>query len=162
VKGANGMEWTPSGEIGVALPGSREPIKLPLGWSQASERSDVVTIIGPEGDLRVVFVVCALDGTPEEIACRAWRAFDPAFDFPALRRFRCLGPAGRTRAFRSSTTFRLQSRVAPSPFCERLEITSIVRGTWYKGFHEPSHGSNHGGHGRLETRGAERSEPCRC
>jgi len=43
----------------------------------------VVTIVGPEGDLKVAFVVCSLDGPPEDIARRAWRDFDAGFDFPA-------------------------------------------------------------------------------
>ncbi len=65
------MENRSSEEIRVALPGSLAPIKLPAGWSRASEPSGGVTIVGPEGDLRVAFIICALDGTPEEIARRA-------------------------------------------------------------------------------------------
>lgn len=71
VKGAKHMENRSSEEIRVALPGSLAPIKLPAGWSRASEPSGGVTIVGPEGDLRVAFIICALDGTPEEIARRA-------------------------------------------------------------------------------------------
>src|SRR5262249_9716612 len=93
------MERTPSEEIRVALPGSLELIKLPVGWLRASERSDVVTNVGPAGDLRVVFLECALDGTPEEIACRAWRVFDPAFDFPALRKIPLPGSGGWDAGF---------------------------------------------------------------
>ena len=75
------MESTPSDEIRVALPGSLAPITLPAGWSRASEPGGALTIVGPEGDLRVGFLICALDGTPEEIARGAWRVFDPGFDF---------------------------------------------------------------------------------
>jgi hypothetical protein len=93
------MESTSSEEIRMALPGSLAPIELPDGWSRASEPSGGVTIVGPEGDLRVAFLTCALDGTPEEIARRAWRVFDAGFDFPALQKIQIPGTslAGSTQ-----------------------------------------------------------------
>ena len=88
------MQTTPSEEIRLILPGSVALIRLPAGWSQASQKTGAVTIIGPEGDLRVAFVVCVLDGTPEEIARRAWRVFDPGFDFPARQKIPMPGSGG--------------------------------------------------------------------
>jgi hypothetical protein len=88
------MEGTPSEKIRVALPGSLAPIKLPAGWSRASELSGAVTIVGPEGDLQVAFLMCALDGAPEEIAYRAWQVFNPGFDFPVLRKIQMPGSGG--------------------------------------------------------------------
>ena len=93
------MESTPSEEIRVALPGCPAPIRLPAGWSRASEPSGAVTIVGPEGDLRVAFVMCALDGTPEEIAHRAWRVFDAGFDFPARQKIEMPGSGGWDASF---------------------------------------------------------------
>jgi len=93
------MESTPSEEIRVALPGSLAPISLPAGWSRASEPSGAVTIIGPEGDLRVAFLICALDGTPEEISGRAWRVFDPGFDFPVRQKIQMPGSGGWEAVF---------------------------------------------------------------
>src|SRR6516225_1488750 len=88
------MESTPSDEIRVALPGSLAPITLPAGWSRASEPGGALTIVGPEGDLRVGFLICALDGTPEEIARGAWRVFDPGFDFPVRQKTQMPGSGG--------------------------------------------------------------------
>jgi CubicO group peptidase (beta-lactamase class C family) len=86
----------------VALPGSLAPIRLPAGWSRASEPSGAVTIVGPEGDLRVAFLVCALDGTPEEIARRAWRVFDPGFDFAVRQTMPIPGSGGWDAGFQIS------------------------------------------------------------
>lgn len=93
------MENPPSEEIRVSLPGSLAPIKLPAGWSRASDPSGAVTIVGPEGDLRIAFLMRALDGTPEEIARRAWRVFDASFDFPALRNIQMPGSGGWDAGF---------------------------------------------------------------
>ena len=51
-----------------------------------TDPADVLTIMSPEGDLRVAFVVVPLEGTREEMAGRAWRAFDSSFDFPVLQK----------------------------------------------------------------------------
>jgi hypothetical protein len=88
------MKSTPSDKVLVALPRALEPITLPAGWSRASEPNGAVTIVGPEGDLRVAFLVCALDGTPEEIARRAWQVVDPGFDFPARQTVQMPGSGG--------------------------------------------------------------------
>jgi CubicO group peptidase (beta-lactamase class C family) len=88
------LENTPSEEIRVTLPGSLAPSKLPAGWSRSSEPSDAVTIVGPEGDLRVAFLKFALDCTPEEIARRAWLVFDAGFDFPVLQKIPMPGSGG--------------------------------------------------------------------
>lgn len=93
------MENTPLEEIRVALPGSVAPINLPAGWSRASEPSGGVTIVGPEGDLRVAFLMCALDATPEEIAYGAWRVFDSGFDFPARQKIPIPGIGGWDAGF---------------------------------------------------------------
>lgn len=83
----------------MALPGSLAPIRLPAGWSRASEPSGAVTIVGPEGDLRVAFIMCALDGAPEEIARRAWRVFDPGFDFAVRQKIQIPGSGGWDAGF---------------------------------------------------------------
>ncbi len=93
------MESTPSEEIRLALPGSLAPIRLPTGWSRASEPGGAVTIVAPEGDLRVGFVMCALDGTPEEIARHAWRIFDAGFDFPVRQTIQIPGSGGWDAGF---------------------------------------------------------------
>ena len=83
----------------MALPGCVTPITLPAGWSRPSEPSGAVTIIGPEGDLRVGFLICALDGTPEEVARGAWRVFDPGFGFPVRQKTQMPGGGGWDAVF---------------------------------------------------------------
>jgi CubicO group peptidase (beta-lactamase class C family) len=86
-------------EIRVNLPGASAPVTLPAGWSLGSETSDVVTVVGPEGDLRATFLVLPLQGTPEEVAQRAWRAFDSSFDLPVLQKRSMPGIGGWDAVF---------------------------------------------------------------
>ncbi|HUJ41511.1 MAG TPA: serine hydrolase domain-containing protein [Candidatus Acidoferrales bacterium] len=58
-----------------------------------------MTIIAPEGDLRVAFVIVPLEGTPEEMAARAWQAFDSSFDFPVLQKMPLPGAGGWDAVF---------------------------------------------------------------
>lgn len=69
-------------------------MKLPGVWSLGPEPGDVVTIIGPEGDLRVAFLIVPFQGKPEEVAAAAWRAFDCDFDFPVLHKISMPGAGG--------------------------------------------------------------------
>lgn len=61
-----------SNEIRVNLPGAAAHVKLPGGWSLGSEPGDMVTIVSPEGNLRVAFVIVPLEATPEQMAAAAW------------------------------------------------------------------------------------------
>ena len=103
---------TPS-EIRVSLPGASAPVTLPGGWSLEAEPGGVVMIISPEGDLRVAFVIVPLEGTPEEMAGRAWRAFDSSFDFPVLHKMPMPGAGGWDAIFQVVYNVpAVQSRVA--------------------------------------------------
>lgn len=83
-----------SNELRVTLPGASALVTLPAGWSLGPEAGDVVTILSPEGDLRLAFVIVPLAGTPEEMAGRAWRAIDSNFDFPVLQKMPMPGAGG--------------------------------------------------------------------
>ena len=83
----------------VNLPGVSAPAALPAGWSQAGEAGNAVTIVSPEGDLRVAFVIVPHEGTPEEMAAAAWRGFDSSFDFPVLQKIQIPGHGGWDVAF---------------------------------------------------------------
>ncbi|HEV2388054.1 MAG TPA: serine hydrolase domain-containing protein [Candidatus Acidoferrales bacterium] len=93
------MEEPPSDEIRVNLPGAPGPVKLPGGWSLGSEPGDVLTMVSPEGDLRVAFVIVPFEGMPEEMAAAAWRAFDSSFDFPVLQKTPMPGAGGWDAVF---------------------------------------------------------------
>jgi CubicO group peptidase (beta-lactamase class C family) len=93
------MEAQPPSEVRVSLPGTSAPAKLPAGWSLGTEPGDVVTVVTPEGDLRVAFVIVPHEGTPEEMAGRAWRAFDSSFDFPVLQKIPMPGAGGWDAVF---------------------------------------------------------------
>jgi CubicO group peptidase (beta-lactamase class C family) len=88
-----------SNEIRVNLPGASAPVKLPGGWSLGTEPGGAVMIVSPEGDLRVAFVIVPLEGTPEEMAAAAWRAFDSSFDFPVLQKMPMPGAGGWDAVF---------------------------------------------------------------
>lgn len=102
-----------SNEIRVNLPGAPTPVTLPAGWSLGTEPDDVVTIISPEGDLRVAFLIVPHEGTPEEMAWRAWRAFESSFDFPVLQKMPMPGAGGWDAIFQIVYNIpEAQSRVA--------------------------------------------------
>lgn len=84
----------PSNAIRVNLPGASMPVTLPVGWSLETEPGDVLTIVSPEKDLRVAFVIVPYEGTPEEVAAAAWRAFDSSFDLPVLQKMPMPGAGG--------------------------------------------------------------------
>lgn len=102
-----------STEIRVNLPGASSPVTLPTGWSLGSNSSDMVTIVSPERDLRIAFTIVPLDGTPEEMAGRAWRAFDSSFDFPVMQKMPMPGAGGWDAIFQVIYNVpEAQSRVA--------------------------------------------------
>src|SRR5260370_25654449 len=80
------MEDPSLSEIRVNLPGACAPTKLPAGWSRGSDPADGLTIISPESDLRVAFVVVPLAGTPEETAGLAGRLLHTGFGFPVRQK----------------------------------------------------------------------------
>jgi hypothetical protein len=88
-----------SNEVRVDLPGASAPVTLPAGWSATTRPNDVVTIVSPEGDLRVAFLIVPQEGTPEEMAGRAWQAFDGSFDFPVLQKRSMPGANGWDAVF---------------------------------------------------------------
>lgn len=98
------MENPSSNQIHVNLPGASAPVILPGGWSLGSEPGDAVTIIGPEGHVRVAFVIAPLKGMPEELATAAWRAFDGNFNFLLLYNVPVPVPTGGMRRFRLPRT----------------------------------------------------------
>lgn len=81
-------------EIRVILPDGSAPVTLPAGWFLETEQGDALTMVSPERDLRVAVVVVPLEGTPEEMAGRAWRTSDSSFDFPVLQKMSMPGAGG--------------------------------------------------------------------
>ena len=67
--------------IPLILPEASEPFMLPLGWSIVEEAAHP-TVLGPEGDLRIAFLVLPQSGEPAEIAMQAWRMVEEGFDQP--------------------------------------------------------------------------------
>lgn len=107
------MENQSSSEVRVTLPGASAPVTLPAGWSLGTEPGDAVTIVSPEEDLRVAFVIVALKGTPEDMATAAWQAFDSNFDFPVLQKMPMPGAGGWDAIFQVIYNVpEAQSRVA--------------------------------------------------
>jgi CubicO group peptidase (beta-lactamase class C family) len=78
----------------ITLPGSLAPTLLPKGWALESEPSDVLTIVGPEGDLRVGFDIALMHGDVKGIALAAWQHFDTSFDLPVLQQAQAPGDDG--------------------------------------------------------------------
>ena len=67
--------------IEVLLPDALAPIAVPNGWT-LDDGADTLTLVAPEGDLRVSFVAAPNSGNAVEIAARAWRMVDREFDLP--------------------------------------------------------------------------------
>jgi len=86
-------ESSPNG-IRIVFPGSSTPTPLPSGWSLGQEARPLLTVVSPEGDLRVAFATGPIASTPEETASPAWRLFDSSFDFPVLQKVQMPGSSG--------------------------------------------------------------------
>lgn len=94
------METSSSNEIRLTLPDSSAAIRLPAGWSPLLQSEPLVTLLSPEGDLRVAFATLpTAAGTPEEIAFQTWRLFDASFAFPLLRKLQMPGSNGWDAVF---------------------------------------------------------------
>ena len=89
-----GDGFSPPNEVRIVLPGSSASTPLPSGWSLEPKPEPPLTVVSPEGDLRVAFATAPLAGTPEEIAGQSWRLFDGSFDFPVLQKVQMPGSSG--------------------------------------------------------------------
>jgi CubicO group peptidase (beta-lactamase class C family) len=67
----------------VLLPNAASPIPLPMGWV-VDEAAGALTLVGPEGDIRVLYAVAPKTGGPAHIAAHAWRMVDDGFDWPLV------------------------------------------------------------------------------
>ncbi len=65
--------------VRITLPEMSAALDLPAGWT-LDETAPAPTLVGPEGDLRVAYVVLPNDRPPEAIAAAAWRMVEPGFD----------------------------------------------------------------------------------
>ena len=81
-------------QTSVTLPGAVVATLLPKGWTLESSPNRVLTIVGPERDLRVGFGTAPMHGDAEEVASAAWRQFDSSFDLPVLQRAQAPGENG--------------------------------------------------------------------
>jgi CubicO group peptidase (beta-lactamase class C family) len=68
-------------EVYVNMPDSALPSALPKGWT-VSHPADPLTVVGPEGDLRISYFSVLLGGSVDDQVRSAWRQLDPAFDKP--------------------------------------------------------------------------------
>ena len=66
----------------IALPDASAPVPLPTGWTAGDPATGVPIVVGPEGDLRIAFVVAQNDRDPAAITAGAWRLVDDGFDLP--------------------------------------------------------------------------------
>jgi hypothetical protein len=67
--------------IPLILPGATKPFILPAGWRIIEDASHP-TVLSPEADLRIAFLVLPTGGEPAELALQAWRMVEPDFDQP--------------------------------------------------------------------------------
>lgn len=67
--------------ISLILPDATKPFLLPADWSIA-EDAPHPTVLSPEADLRIAFLVLPTGGEPAAIALQAWRMVEPDFDQP--------------------------------------------------------------------------------
>jgi CubicO group peptidase (beta-lactamase class C family) len=86
-------------QTSVTLPGAVVSTLLPKGWTLEPKRNRVLTIVGPEGDLRVGFGTTSMRGDAEEVAWTAWQQFDTSFDLPVLQRAQAPGENGWDEVF---------------------------------------------------------------
>src|ERR1700683_288760 len=68
-------------DVYVNMPDSPLPSALPKGWT-VSRPSDPLTVVGPEGDLRISYFSARLGGSVDDQVRSAWRPLDPEFDKP--------------------------------------------------------------------------------
>jgi len=69
--------------LSLLLPDASVPIALPNGWS-ADEAATVLTLVAPEGDIRVSFVAASKSAASADIAREAWKSVDAGFSLPVL------------------------------------------------------------------------------
>lgn len=119
------MENSSSNEIRVILPDSSAAIRLPVGWSPVLQSGPLVTVLSPEGDLRVAFATGRTAGTPEEMALQAWRMFDDGFDFPLLRKVQMPGSRGW------DAIFQIVYNVPAAKSCSAVAILRTLRDRTY-------------------------------
>ena len=77
------MEVSHASDAVVLLPEAAEPISLPKGWS-VDEDVAALTVVGPEGDIRVTFVALPASAQATDDAFAAWRAIDAGFALPVF------------------------------------------------------------------------------
>jgi CubicO group peptidase (beta-lactamase class C family) len=65
----------------VAMPDAASPVALPNGWT-AFEEADPLTVVGPESDLRMSFLVRPVTPDSEQFLRLAWQQVNPEFDIP--------------------------------------------------------------------------------
>jgi CubicO group peptidase (beta-lactamase class C family) len=63
----------------VAFPDAPVSVALPPGWTELVA-AGALTVVGPEGDLRMSFVVRPISPNIEELLCLAWQQVNPGFD----------------------------------------------------------------------------------
>ncbi len=105
-------------QTSVTLPGAVVATLLPKGWTLESKRRGVLTIVGPEGDLRVGFGTASMRGDAEEVAWTAWQQFDTSFDLPVLQRAQAPGENGWDEVFQI---------VYNTPAVESRSVIAILR-----------------------------------
>ena len=86
-------------QTSVTLPGAVVATLLPKGWTLESGRRGVLTIIGPERDLRVGFGTARCMEMPKRWRRTAWQRFDANFDLPVLQRAQAPGENGWDEIF---------------------------------------------------------------
>jgi CubicO group peptidase (beta-lactamase class C family) len=77
------VEVSHAPDLVVFLPEAPAPISLPKGWS-VDEAVAALTLVAPEGDIRVSFVTLPATSEAADDALAAWRAIDAGFALPVL------------------------------------------------------------------------------
>lgn len=107
----------------VLLPNSDKPVSLPVGWTVDS--SDPLTLIGPEGDLRLTLLVAPATAGMQHIAQHAWTHIDLLSTIPSSSKPKYPPPNAGTKSARSYTIRHPSRQKMPSRFSECSTVKFI-------------------------------------
>lgn len=104
-------------ELRVTLPDALSEVVLPKGWTVV-EGEDLLTVLGPEQDLKVAFVAEAAVDDPDGQMLGVWRKLEPGFDAGVRQRVESPAADGWEKVWQI---------VYETPASERRIAMSMVR-----------------------------------
>jgi hypothetical protein len=82
------------------MPDTGIPVALPDGWTECSDETPL-TVVGPEADLRMSFVVGVGGSDQEAVFREAWLRVNPGFDLTVRHAVEIPGTEGWDKAFQA-------------------------------------------------------------